>query len=65
MSNKKRFLIIVLSVSMGSFFAVLLIKSRMGTLSPEAWRQIATNFIFALAIVVIIGILLRKKGDRL
>jgi len=65
MSNKKRFLIIFLSVTMGSFLAVLLVKSRMGTLSPEAWRQIATNFIFALAIVVIIGILLRKKGDKI
>ena len=65
MSNKKRFLIIFLSVTMGSFLAMLLVKSRMGTLSPEAWRQIATNFIFALAIVVIIGILLRKKGDKI
>lgn len=65
MSNKKRFLIIFLSVTMGSFLAMLLFKSRMGTLSPEAWRQIATNFIFALAIVIIIGILLRKKGDKI
>jgi ABC-type antimicrobial peptide transport system permease subunit len=65
MSNKRRIIIILISVTMGSFFAFLLVRSRMGTLNHESWRQIIINFIFALAIVVVIGIVLRKKSDKM
>ena len=65
MNNRRRIIIILLSVTTGSILAMLLVKSRMGTLGPQAWQQIAINFVFALVIVVVIGILLRKKGGRM
>ena len=65
MSNKRRIIIILLSVTTGSFLAMLLVKSRMGTLSDDAWKQMAFNFAFAMAIVLVIGILLRNKGDKM
>ena len=65
MNNKRRLLIIVLSVTMGSVLALLLIRSRMGNLGPQAWQQIGINFVFALVIVVVIGLLLRKKNDKM
>ena len=65
MSNKRRLLIIFLSVSMGTLLATWLVKSRMGTLGPDAWKQMAINFAFALVIVLVIGILLRRKSDKM
>ena len=65
MNTRRRIVIIFLSVTMGSILAMWLVKSRMGTLGADAWKQIAINFLFALVIVVVIGILLRKKGDKM
>jgi len=64
MSNKKRLLIIISSVLMGTFLAYLLVKSRMGTLKQNDWMQLSFNFLFAVAIVVAIGFLFRKMGDK-
>ena len=61
MNNTRRIIIILLSVTMGSILALLLIRSRMGTLNALAWQQIATNFAFALVIVVVIGFVLRRN----
>jgi len=65
MSNRKRITIIILSVLMGTFFAFLLIRSRMGTLQPNDWFQLAFNFFFAVAIVIGVGWVLRvmRKKD--
>jgi hypothetical protein len=60
LSGKRRITIIIISVITGSFFATLLLLSRKGTLSPSDWGTIGINFLFALAIVFAIGILLRK-----
>lgn len=59
-SGKRRMTIIIVSVLIGSAFAGLLIMSRKGTLSANDWGTIGINFLFALAIVFAIGMLLRK-----
>ena len=64
MSNRKRMIIIIGSVIMGTFFAFLLIKSRMGTLKPNDWIQLGFNFLFAVAIVVGVGFVLRRMTDQ-
>jgi hypothetical protein len=64
MSNTRRLIIIILSVTTGSILALLLMQSRMGTLSPQAWQQIGINFAFALVIVVVIGLVLRRNRDK-
>ena len=60
-SNKRRIIIITVSVIIGSIFAALLLMSRRGKLSPNEWGTIAVNFFFALTIVLAIGIFLNKK----
>jgi len=66
MNSKRRIAIILASVTMGSFLAFLLVRSRMGTLKPSDWAQLATNFLFAVAIVIGIGMIFRwKKKDEL
>lgn len=52
-------MIIVASVLMGTFLAALLVKSRMGTLKPNDWFQLGFNFLFAVAIVVGIGLVFK------
>ncbi|MCX6290624.1 MAG: hypothetical protein NT126_02540 [Bacteroidetes bacterium] len=64
MSNRRRLIIIISSVLMGTFFAFLLIKSRMGTLKPNDWVQLAFNFLFAVAIVVGVGFILKVMRDK-
>ena len=67
MSNRRRLLIILISVSLGSILSIWIIKKRMGTLSQDSYRQLIFNFIFAIAIVVGIGLLFKnmnkKSGD--
>jgi len=60
LSNRRRITIIVLSVIIGSIFSAFLLLRRRGTLSAHDWSSIGINFLFALAIVFAIGILLRK-----
>ncbi len=60
LSNKRRIIIIVLSVITGSIFAGLLFLSRRGTLTIREWTTLGINFLFALLIVFGIGILLKK-----
>lgn len=55
-------MIILLSVSLGSLLSVWIIKKRMGTLSPDAYWQLIFNFIFAVAIVIGIGILFKRMN---
>jgi hypothetical protein len=59
--NRRRWIIVITSVLFGTLLSALLIQSRIGTLSSEAWRQLGINFAFAVAIVVAIGIFLGRK----
>ncbi|CAN5435326.1 hypothetical protein BH11BAC1_BH11BAC1_03080 [soil metagenome] len=66
LSPRRRLVIVVSSVALGSFLAALLMKQRFGTLKQENINQLIFNFIFAAAIVVGIGILFSrmKKPDE-
>ena len=67
MSNRRRVVIIAASVLMGTFLAALLVKSRMGTLKPNDWYQLGFNFLFAVGIVVGLGMVfrtMRKKDEN-
>lgn len=64
MLNRRRWIIVITSVLFGTFLSALLIQSRMGTLSSEAWRQLGINFAFAVAIVVGIGIMLTRTKKK-
>ena len=66
MSDRRRFFIILISISLGSVLSIWIVKKRMGTLSPESYRQLIFNFIFAIAIVVGISLLFRNmnKNDK-
>lgn len=61
---RRRLLIIVSSVAMGSIFAALIMKQRFGALKQENINQLIFNFIFAAGIVVGIGILLSKMQKK-
>lgn len=62
MSNRRRILIIFFSVTLGSIISFFIVKKRMGNLSPDAYNQLIFNFIFAVAIVIGIGLLFRKMN---
>lgn len=64
---RRRLIIAISSVALGTFAAALLWKSRYGTLKQENINQLIFNFIFAVGIVIGIGILLSKMnkgGDK-
>jgi hypothetical protein len=66
LSPRRRLTIVITSVTLGTFAAALLWKSRYGTLKQENINQLLFNFIFAVGIVIGIGILLgrmNKKND--
>jgi hypothetical protein len=62
--NRRRWVLVIASVLFGTFLAALLIQSRIGTLDEHAWQQLGINFAFAVAIVVAIGIVFRRKKDK-
>ncbi len=62
MNNSRRIFIIVASVLLGTFLSFLLLKSRMGTLKPNDLFQLGFNFLFAVAIVIGIGIVFKKMN---
>jgi O-antigen/teichoic acid export membrane protein len=61
LSNRRRIIIITVSVLIGTVFSALLIMSRNKKLTPNEWDTLAVNFFFALAIVFVIGIFLGRK----
>jgi uncharacterized protein involved in response to NO len=64
MSSRRRWTLIIASVGMGTFFAALLVKSRIGTLNTQDWQQLAFNFAFAVAIVLAIGMLFKMTTKK-
>jgi hypothetical protein len=64
---RRRFIIALSSVALGTFLAALFIKQRFGTLNQDNINQLIFNFIFAAGIVIGIGVLLsrmNKKNDE-
>jgi len=64
LSPKRRLAIVIGSVALGSVLAAMLMKQRFGTLKQENINQLIFNFIFAAGIVIGIGILLSKTGNK-
>ena len=67
LSPRRRLIIAISSVALGSLAAAGLMKQRFGTLKQENVQQLIFNFAFAAAIVIGIGVLLsrmNKKNDR-
>lgn len=62
MTNKRRFTIIFISLTLGSILSILIVKKRIGNLSPQSYMQLIFNFIFAAAIVVGIALLFKKMN---
>ena len=63
---RRRFIIVISSVALGSILAAMFMKQRFGTLKQENINQLIFNFLFAAAIVIGIGFLLSKNnpGDK-
>ncbi len=64
MNNRRRFIIIFLSVGVGSLISLWILKKRMGTLSQHDYVQLGINFFFAAAVVVGISILLTRVNKK-
>ena len=64
LSPRRRFVIVLSSVALGSFLAALFMKQRFGTLKQENINQLIFNFIFAAGIVIGIGVLLSKMNRK-
>ena len=64
MTNRRRFTIIFISLTLGSILSIWIVKKRMGTLSSQSYMQLIFNFIFAAAIVVVGIALLFKKMNK-
>lgn len=63
-SKKRRFIIILVSVSTGSLISLWILKQRMGTLSANDYFSLGINFFFAAALVVGLSIFLQKMNDK-
>ena len=67
MSPRRRIIIVVLSVTAGSFLSYLLFKVRKGgdDLSQQDTHMLITNLVFSVAIILGVGFafLWRKKKD--
>lgn len=64
MSNRRRMTLIAFSVIGGSLISYLILRSRLGTLKPSDYFQLGFNFLFAIAIVVGISILLQRMNKQ-
>ncbi|MFM7217035.1 MAG: hypothetical protein ACKO7B_07120 [Flavobacteriales bacterium] len=66
-SNKRRIVLILVSVSTGSLISLWIVKQRLGNLRQSDYLSLLFNFIFAAAVVVGLALLLQsmnKKDDN-
>ena len=64
MNKTRRFVIIFVSVGVGSLISLYLIQKRMGTLSKQEYINLGFNFFFSAAMVIGISILLQKMNNK-
>ena len=66
MDNRRRTIIIVLSVMFGTLLSAGLFMLRKGKLDTESITSVVTNMIFAFAIIFVISVVLKKnKNERM
>ncbi|MFM8432909.1 MAG: hypothetical protein ACKOA1_08945 [Bacteroidota bacterium] len=63
-SNRRRMLLILGSVSIGSLISFWIIKKRLGTLNQNDYLSLLFNFIFAAAVVVGLAMFLQKMNKQ-
>jgi len=64
MNPRRRILIVLISVTVGSTISLYFIRQRMGTLKPQDYVQLGFNFVFAAAIVIGIALLLNYMNNK-
>ena len=63
-SNKRRTIIISVSVAMGTVLAYFLTLSRKKDLEPGDYGTLFINMLLAAAILIGIGVIFRMKGNK-
>lgn len=63
-SNRRRMMLILGSVSIGSLISFWIIKKRLGTLQQNDYISLLFNFIFAAAVVVGLAMFLQKMNTN-
>lgn len=61
---RRRLIIALSSVALGSILAAMFMKQRFGSLQQDNVNQLIFNFIFAAGIVIGIGVLLSKMNKK-
>jgi hypothetical protein len=63
-SNKRRIVLILVSVSTGSLISLWIVKKRLGSLQQSDYLSLLFNFIFAAAVVVGLAVLLQSMNKK-
>jgi ammonia channel protein AmtB len=65
MSDRRRLFIIISSVLVGTLISAgLFFLRRGGSMKDQDYSTLITNMVFALAIVVLIGVVFRNKKEK-
>lgn len=64
MSNRRRITLIVISVTIGTVLSAFLISHKSGGLSGTDLLTLAFNTVIAVALIVAIAVLFRKRKDK-
>ncbi len=64
MNKTRRFVIIFISVGVGSLISFYLIQKRMGSLSKQDYVNLGFNFFFSAAMVIGVSILLQRMNNK-
>ncbi|MBK6444972.1 MAG: hypothetical protein IPG90_00880 [Bacteroidetes bacterium] len=64
MNDRRRLIIIIISVGVGSLISLYIVKQRLGNLKREDYIQLGFNFLFAIAVVVGIALLLQNMNKK-
>ncbi len=64
MKDKRRLIIIVVSVLIGTMLSVLLVMGKKGRIDSNDKFMLATNFVFGLAIVIAIGVVMKRMDNK-
>lgn len=64
MTNKRRYLIITISLTIGTFLSALMLYSRRGTLQGTDYLTLAFNMIIAAAVIVGLAVVFRTMDKK-
>ncbi len=64
MTNKRRYFIITVSLTIGTILSALLLYSRMGTLKGTDYMTLVFNMIIAAAVIVALGVVFKTMDKK-